>query len=93
MREFRAKLRQKNEAAGIVIENNQKRKIHEYGLIDTGRTINSVTHESDENGVIAGTNVSYAVFPALGTRFIDPKPWPTDGLIEAIPELSRVYGS
>ncbi len=91
---IRAELKRRNEAAGFVMEGAMKRKIREYGLIDTGRMITSVTHDSDEDGAIAGTNVKeYPLYMALGTRyFTPPGNWAIDGIIEEIPTLRKIYG-
>ncbi len=92
MKSVRAEMKKRHEAAGFIIEGGMKRKIVEYEVVDTGRTLGSVTHIADEDGVVAGTNVQYAIYPALGTRYVEPRNWPVDGTVEVIPELRRVYG-
>lgn len=47
--------------------------------VDTGRLRSSITHEvtTDSKGLVAfvGTNVEYAIFVELGTRFQRPQPY------------------
>lgn len=96
-REIDRKLRLMNEAAGIVLENGIKRSIRDKGLIDSGRYIGSVTHDSDETGCVAGTNVtregfSYPLALEKGTRYIRPYHAMQDGVMNSLGELRRIYG-
>lgn len=88
-----AEMRLRNEAAGIAVENNIKKKIRDYGLIDTGRMINSITHDSDVSQAVIGTNVEYAPFQNNGTRTIPPHHFMENGLIESKPELIAIYSA
>lgn len=81
------------EATGILLTNAQKRKIVEYEVIDTGRTLSSVTYEVGEDEVQVGTNVDYAIYPALGTRNVPPRNWLVDGAQEAIGEIQGIWGA
>lgn len=92
LKSVRGEMSKRHTAAGFVLENAMKKKIVEYQVIDTGRTLASVTSDADGDGVVAGTNLKYARFPALGTRYVEPRNWPVDGTIGAIPTLRDVYG-
>ena len=87
-REMGARLRRMNEAAGFVVENEAKR----LAPVDTGRLRSSITHEADEDGVVVGTNVKYAVYQELGTRYQNPQPFLVPGLLNARSDLRRIYG-
>lgn len=84
-----ATLRTKNEAAAIIVEGAAKRK----APVDTGRLRASITHDSDGEGFIVGTNTTYASFVELGTRHQAPQPYLVPGLQESIGELQRVYSA
>lgn len=90
-------LRVRNAAAGIILENNIKKKIVEKGLILSGRYLSSIAHDSDETGAVAGTNVkrdgfSYPLALEVGTRNMRPYRPMTEAAIESIRDLRRIYG-
>lgn len=80
-------VRAKNEAAAVVVENSAKRRCP----VDSGRLRSSITHDSDGDGFIVGTNVEYASFVELGTRNMAPEPYLVPGLQESVGELQAVY--
>lgn len=96
--EIDRQLRARNEAAGIVLKNNIKRSIRDKGLIESGRYLGSITHDSDETGAVAGTNVtrdgfSYPLIQEIGGRYIRPYHAMRDGAVNSMSELRRVYGA
>lgn len=60
---------------GIQVEGAAKR----ICPVDTGRLRSSITHEvtTDEKGVVCfvGSNVEYAIFQELGTRYMPAQPY------------------
>jgi HK97 gp10 family phage protein len=78
----------KCEAAAIHVEGAAKRKTP----VDTGRLRSSVTHDSDETGFVVGTNVHYAPYVELGTRYQRPQPYLKPGLMESVGDLRRIFG-
>lgn len=57
------------DAIGMTAEAHAKQTINDAGRIDTGRLINSISHnvEEEENAVYIGTNVEYAIWHEVGT--------------------------
>jgi len=76
--------------SAIFIESESKRLIVDKQIVDTGRLLNSMTHEIEPNGLVArvGTNVKYAIFNFVGTRKLSPRPV----LRPAVDNLKRVIG-
>lgn len=86
--ELRTLLRRKNSAAGLIVQNEAKRRCP----VDSGRLRASVTHDADEAGAVVGTNVEYAPYVELGTRYQDPQPFLVPALDAVRGELRRLYG-
>lgn len=84
-----ALIKAKNEAAAIIVEGAAKRRCP----VDSGRLRASITHDSDGEGFIVGTNTEYAPYVELGTRYQSPQPYLVPGLQESIGELQGIYGS
>lgn len=61
------------EAVGITAEGHAKNKTP----VDTGRLRNSIAHAvaEDEKAAYIGTNVEYAPYVELGTRFMSARPY------------------
>jgi phage gpG-like protein len=87
--QLRSDMRRKNEAAGIAVESAAK------GLapVDTGRLRSSITHDSDEDGAVVGTNVEYAPMQELGTSTQPGTPFLVPGLLGSKALLRQIYGS
>ena len=92
-REILNQLRKKNAAAGIAVQNSVKTYMRDNGIIDTGRAINSVAHDSDETGAIIGSNLHYFPFIELGTRYQPARAPLVSGLQNAKGTLRQIYGS
>ena len=58
--------------------------------VDTGNLMNSIHYESDEDTVIVGTNVEYAIWQEIGTRKIRPKRFLTKALTENTKEYEDI---
>jgi HK97 gp10 family phage protein len=83
-------MRRKNELAAFIVEGKAKRRCP----VDSGRLRASITHETDgTDGFIVGTNVEYAPFVELGTRYMSAQPFLVPALQEAITELREIYNS
>lgn len=74
MEELRRILRRKNKAAAIAVQNEAKR-LAPVGTPEStgiegyrgGRLRDSITHDSDEDGLVVGTNLYYAPYVHNGT--------------------------
>ncbi|MTI49457.1 MAG: hypothetical protein FH761_16615 [Firmicutes bacterium] len=87
------------EQASIFVEGEAKRNIKkikskEGKLIDTGRMLNSITHEVDTKGNkvrgFVGTNVFYAKYQELGTQNIPPRPFLRPALLFNRKEVKEI---
>jgi len=78
-------------AIGTIVVNNVKLKIREYGLIDSGRLVNSITYAVENGIVYIGTNVTYAVFVFLGTIHIAPKNALVEGLVDSKSQIVATF--
>lgn len=88
MGQVRREMGKRHAEAGATVQNEAKRQ----APVDTGRLRASITHEAEEDGVIIGTNVHYAIYQELGTRYMNPQPYLVPGLLSSIPALQRIYG-
>ena len=68
--EAKAKLRAL-EKIGILVEGRAAKN----APVDTGRLRNSITHETEQDYAIIGTNVEYAPFQELGTSRMEAQPY------------------
>lgn len=64
-------------------------------IVDTGRLFDSITGEVKQirgwyYHVVVGTDVPYAVYVHEGTRKLKGRPYITDGLAAAKPEINRI---
>ena len=64
-------------------------------IVDTGRLFDSITAEVQRvrgfyYHVVVGTDVPYAVYVHEGTRKLKGRPFITDGLAAAKPEINRI---
>ena len=66
-----------------------------YCPVDTGRLRNSITHQVESNGkaVIIGTNVEYAPFVELGTRYMGEEPYLRPALENHMNEYKQIIKS
>jgi HK97 gp10 family phage protein len=87
--ELKRQLQRRNEAAGIMVESAAKR----LAPVDTGRLRASITHDSDEDGAVVGTNVEYAPMQELGTSTQPGTPFLVPGLLGSKALLRQIYGS
>lgn len=87
------------EQATIVVEGQSKRNIRTFKqsedkLIDTGRMINSITHQTEVKGNkiigVVGTNLDYAPFQELGTATIPPRPFLRPSLLQKRSEVRDI---
>ena len=62
------------EAWGLYGEGQAKRNIIETTRNPTGRLMNSITHTTDDNTAIIGTNVEYAIWNEIGTGIYASEP-------------------
>ena len=66
------------EAVGLQAEGDVKTKMAHYSpkpIVDTGRLMNSITHEVEGDTAIVGTNVEYAPYVELGTSKTQARPF------------------
>lgn len=74
------------EEALEILEEKKQKIFEEWGLfgegqakiycpVDTGRLRNSISHATEEDGMVIGTNVEYAPYVELGTSRMDPQPF------------------
>jgi hypothetical protein len=88
--EIDRRLNRKLETIGIIVVNGVKRRIRNYGLIDTGRLINSITYLVESGRVVIGTNVSYAIYLHEGTIHIRPMPFLVNGLMDSKGQIAGI---
>lgn len=62
------------EAWGQYGEGVAKQNVTEAGRVDTGRLRNDITHTTNENTAIIGTNVEYAIWHEIGTGIYASEP-------------------
>jgi HK97 gp10 family phage protein len=60
----------------LIVERNAKRR----APVRTGHLRRSITHRVERDRAIVGTNVKYAPFQELGTRYIRPRAFLSGGL-------------
>lgn len=61
--------------------------------VDTGRLRNSITHTADDKFAYIGTNVEYAPYVELGTRFQQAQPYLRPAAQEHQDEYKRIIES
>lgn len=81
-------LEKRNGAAGFVVVGQAQG----FTPVDSGRLRSSLTHDSDESGVVIGTNVKYSYFVEGGTRYQAAQPYLVPGLMVSKETLARIYG-
>ncbi len=76
------------ETIGLVAERYAK----EYAPVDTGRLRNSISHEAvpEEETVHIGTNVEYAPYQELGTRFQPGTPFLRPAIENRLDEYKQI---
>ena len=76
------------ETIGLVAERYAK----EYAPVDTGRLRNSISHEAvpEEETVYIGTNVEYAPYQELGTRFQPGTPFLRPAIDNHLDEYKQI---
>lgn len=82
--------------ACLWVEGDAKRICTEKKAVDTGRLRASITHridvkEDDVSGRV-GTDVFYAPFVFLGTRFVNARPVLRPALEENRPKIRKLFG-
>lgn len=61
--------------------------------VDTGRLRASISHDSDENTVIVGTNVEYAKYVELGTSKMKPRPYLKPAMQNHVNEYKQIIAN
>jgi len=74
------------EACGMAMESNAKA----ITPVRTGNLRNSVTHASNEERAIVGTNVEYAPHVELGTKVQKSKPYLVPAVRDNLPTYKRI---
>jgi HK97 gp10 family phage protein len=66
--------------------------IKKLATVDTGRLRDSITGDNDSETAVIGTNVEYAPFQELGTRYMEGKHFMENGATQnagAYPRIAR----
>ena len=87
-RELARAIERSLEAVGLFVEGAAE----ELCPIDTGRLVNSITHETDAGNKLVqiGTDVRYAKHVELGTIKQKAKPYLRPAVKENIPQIRRI---
>ena len=87
------KLNDKLELIGVLVESKAKQEIKDMRAVDTGRLLNSITHEVDKpkRSVAIGTNVKYAPAVELGTYRSTPKPFLRNALLKSRSLIKNIF--
>lgn len=91
----RLDLRDALEAVGAVVEREAVLKIEEMGAVDTGRLRSSIAHRVEDDTVVVGTNVEYAIYVHEGYRTphgkrVAGRPFLRAALQSARPHIHRI---
>lgn len=78
------------EALGIEAEGNAVSEITDLGAIDTGRLRDSITHTTDDESAIIGTNVEYASYVELGTYKMESRPFLRNAIENYADDYKRI---
>lgn len=72
----------------------EKPKAHGDGSVrpnvDTGRLVNSITHEVDYDSAVVGTDVEYAPYVELGTSISRAYPYIEPAVKNHVPEYKQI---
>jgi len=79
--------------AGEQVRTAAKRVIVEEGAVKTGKLLGSIDYEviTKDKLVRIGTNVVYAPFVELGTKYIRPRWFLTRGLAESVAKIISIF--
>ena len=79
--------------AGEAVRTAAKRIIVDEGAVKTGNLLGSIDYEvSDKDkSVRIGTNVVYAPFVELGTKYIRPRWFLTRGLADSVAKIITIF--
>ena len=80
--------------AGEIVKSKTQENIVSDGLVKTGKYRDSIDYEVDneEQKVMIGTNVEYAPFLELGTKYIQPHFCLTNALRNSKKTLEKLFG-
>jgi HK97 gp10 family phage protein len=87
---IKKEVKDKLELIGAVIESEAKKNIVDMKAVDTGRLLNSITHEVENDTVRIGTNLDYAQFVELGTYKMQPRPFLRMAIVQAKNEIEEI---
>jgi len=70
-----------------------KEKSKELCPVDTGRLRESIDKDTDRRELVSeiGSDVSYAIYQELGTRYIRPKSYLRRGLISSVNKIRSIF--
>lgn len=92
--EIKAELRSKIpvilEALALQAEGNAISEITSLGAVDTGRLRGSISHTTDEDTAYIGTNVEYAPYVELGTRYMAARPFLRNAITNYTDEYKKI---
>lgn len=74
------------EQIGIVVEG----RAADNAPVDTGRLQNSITHETEENYAIIGSNVEYAPYQELGTSRQHAQPYLRPAVNQSTGDIKKI---
>lgn len=75
---------------GATAEGHAKEVITQENRIEFGRMRDSIAHVEDETSTVFGTNVEYAIYQELGTRYIRPAKFLTRAATEHNSEYKQI---